>query len=422
MSVEVTRLPSGLVVVTDAMPHLQTASLGCWVVCGSRNEHPDEHGISHFLEHMAFKGTARRTARQIAEEIEAVGGDLNAGTGVETTAYYARVLKADIGLGLDVLSDILGHPSFDPDEITREKNVIVQEIGAVDDTPDDLVFEYLQATAFAGQPVGRSILGTRATVRSFDAKRLRTYLARNYRAPGMVVAAAGAVHHDEVVAEAERRFCGFVGPAAPAPEPARFCGGALTEERDLEQVHIALALEGVAQRDPTIYSLQVFTNVLGGGMSSRLFQEVRELRGLCYSIYAFHAPYADTGMFGLYAGTDAIDAPELMRVVVDEIASAADTITETEIARAKAQMKAGLLMALESSGARAEQLARQIIVHGRPIPIDEIVGKVDAVTVESTRAAGRALIARSRPAVAALGPSGLDSAAAIAESLTQKAA
>jgi predicted Zn-dependent peptidase len=421
MSVEVTRLPSGLVVVTDAMPHLQTASLGCWVACGSRHEHPDEHGISHFLEHMAFKGTARRTARQIAEEIEAVGGDLNAGTGVETTAYYARVLRADIGLGLDVLSDILAHPSFDPDEITREKNVIVQEIGAVEDTPDDLVFEHLQATAFAGQPVGRSILGTKATVRSFDAKRLRAYLTRNYRAPGMVVAAAGAVHHDEVVAEAERRFGGFVGPVAHAPEPARFCGGAFTEERDLEQVHIALALEGVAQRDPTIYSLQVFANVLGGGMSSRLFQEVRELRGLCYSIYAFHAPYADTGMFGLYAGTDAIDAPELMRVVVDQITAAADTITETEIARAKAQMKAGLLMALESSGARAEQLARQIIVYGRPVPIDEIVGKVDAVTVESTRAAGRALIA-SRPAVAALGPSGLESAAAIAESLTQKAA
>jgi len=422
MSVEVTRLPSGLVVVTDAMPHLHTASLGCWVSCGSRNEHSDEHGISHFLEHMAFKGTARRTARQIAEEIEAVGGDLNAGTGVETTAYYARVLKADIGLGLDVLSDILTHPSFDPDEISREKNVIVQEIGAVDDTPDDLVFEHLQATAFAGQSVGRSILGTKTTVRSFDAKRLRAYLARNYRAPGMVVAAAGAVHHDEVVAEAERRFCGFVGPAAHQPEPARFCGGAFTEERDLEQVHIALALEGVSQRDPSIYSLQVFTNVLGGGMSSRLFQEVRELRGLCYAIYAFHAPYADTGMFGLYAGTDAIDAPELMRVVVNEIATAADTITEAEVARAKAQMKAGLLMALESSGARAEQLARQIVIYGRPIPMDEIVARVDAVTVESARAAGSALIARSRPAVAALGPSGLDSAAAIAERLTQKAA
>src|SRR5580704_18035945 len=210
MSVEVTRLPTGLVVVTDAMPHLQTASLGCWVVCGSRNEHPDEHGISHFLEHMAFKGTARRTARQIAEEIEAVGGDLNAGTGVEMTAYYARVLKADTALGLDVLSDILSNPSFDPDEITREKNVIVQEIGAVEDTPDDLVFEHLQATAFPGQSVGRSILGTRATVRSFDAKHLRSYLSRNYRAPAMVVAAAGAVDHEAVIAEAEHRFSKFV--------------------------------------------------------------------------------------------------------------------------------------------------------------------------------------------------------------------
>jgi predicted Zn-dependent peptidase len=422
MSVEVTRLPSGLVVITEAMAHLHTASLGVWVTCGSRNEAADEHGISHFLEHMAFKGTARRTARQIAEEIEAVGGDLNAGTGVETTAYYARLLKADIGLGLDVLADILSHPSFDPDEITREKNVIIQEIGAVEDTPDDLVFEHLQATAFAGQPVGRSILGTKATVRSFDAKRLRGYLGRNYRAPGMVVAAAGAVNHDEVVSEATRRFADFTGPNAGVPEPARFKGGTFVEKQDLEQVHIALALEGLPQRDASIYSLQVFTNVLGGGMSSRLFQEVRELRGLCYSIYAFHAPYADTGMFGLYAGTDAIDAPELMQVVVDQIVDAADTITEAEISRAKAQMKAGLLMALESSGARAEQLARQMIVHGRPIPLDEIVAKVDAVTVESARAAGRALIGRAPPAVAALGPAGLESAAAIAESLAIKAA
>jgi predicted Zn-dependent peptidase len=422
MSVEVTRLPSGLIVITDAMPHLETASLGVWVTCGSRYEQADEHGISHFLEHMAFKGTARRTARQIAEEIEAVGGDLNAGTGAEMTAYYARVLKADIALGLDVLSDILSHPTFDPDEIAREKNVIVQEIGAVEDTPDDLVFEHLQATAFTGQPVGRSILGTRATVRSFDAKRLRAYLGRNYRAPGMVVAAAGNLRHDEVVAETEHRFAGFTGPGIGAPEPARFGGGTFLEKQDLEQVHIAMALEGVPQRDPTIYSLQVFTNVLGGGMSSRLFQEVRELRGLCYSIYAFHAPYADTGMFGLYAGTDAIDAPELMRVVVGELMAATATITEAEIARAKAQIKAGLLMALESSGARAEQLARQMVVHGRPMPLDEIVARVDAVTVESTRAAGRALVTRSRPAMAALGPAGLESAAAIAESLALKAA
>jgi predicted Zn-dependent peptidase len=422
MSVEVTRIASGLAVVTDAMPHLQTASLGVWVGCGSRFEGADEHGISHFLEHMAFKGTARRTARQIAEEIEAVGGDLNAGTGVEMTAYYARVLRTDLALGLDVLSDILSNPSFDPDEITREKNVIIQEIGSVEDTPDDLVFEHLQATAFAGQAVGRSILGTPATVRSIDAKRLRAYLGRNYRAPSMVVAAAGAVEHAAVVAEAEKRFANFVGPATAAAPGARFAGGAFVEKRDLEQVHIALGLEGVPQRDPSIFSLQAFTNILGGGMSSRLFQEVREQRGLCYSIYAFHSPYVDTGLFGLYAGTDAIDAPELMRVVVDEISAAADSITEEEVARAKAQMKVGLLMALESSSGRAEQLARQLFIYGRPVPIEEVVAKIDAVTVATTRAAGRALIARSRPAVAALGPSGLESAAAIAETLTQKAA
>ena len=422
MSVEVARLPSGLVVVTDTMPQLETAALGVWVGCGSRDEQPEEHGMSHFLEHMAFKGTRRRSARQIAVEIEAVGGDLNAATGAEVTAYYARTLKADVPLALDVLSDILSEPAFDPDEIAREKNVIVQEIGAVEDAPDDLVFEFLQATAFPDQPVGRSILGTRATVRSFDGKRLRSYLATHYRAPRMVVAAAGAVDHLAVVEEAERRFAAFTGPGGPMPATAKFCGGMRVEPRDLEQVHIALALEGVPQRDPAIYSLQVFTNALGGGMSSRLFQEVRELRGLCYSIYAFHAPYADTGMFGLYAGTDVADAPELMRVVVGEIAAAVDTLDEAEVARVKAQMKAGLLMALESSSARAEQLARHIHIYGRPMRIEEIVGQIDAVTVESARAAGRDLIARGRPAVAALGPAGLESAAAIAENLVRKAA
>src|SRR5436190_20025297 len=199
MSVEVTRLPTGLVVVTDAMPHLETSALGVWVGSGSRNEQPDEHGISHLLEHVGFKGTTRRTARQIAEEIEAAGGDLNAATSVETTAYYARVLRADVPLALDVLSDILAHPAFDHDELRREQNVIVQEIGAAEDTPDDLVWDRLQEVAFAGQPIGRSILGTPATVRSFDRARLATYLSRNYRGPDMVIAAAGAVDHQAVV-------------------------------------------------------------------------------------------------------------------------------------------------------------------------------------------------------------------------------
>jgi predicted Zn-dependent peptidase len=423
MSVEVTRLPSGLVVVTDAMPHLQTASLGVWIGSGSRYEEADEHGISHLLEHMAFKGTSRRTAREIAETIEAVGGDLNAATSVETTAYFARVMKADVPLALDVLSDILTDPAFDPEELKREQNVIIQEIGATEDTPDDLVFDHLQSTAFPGQAVGRSILGTPATVRSFNGRRLRAYLSRTYRAPDMVVAAAGAVDHRAVLAEVEQRFARFGDSAAPRPQPARFGGGARIEARDLEQVHVAMALEGLHQRDPDLYSLHVFTNVLGGGMSSRLFQQVREVRGLCYSIHAFHWPYADTGLFGLYAGTDAVDAPELMRVVIGEIEGTAATLNEAEVARAKAQMKAGTLMALESSSARAEQLARHMIAYGRPIPVEEIVAKVEAVTVESARRAGRALIARSPPALAVLGPGrGLERVATIAESLGSRAA
>ena len=397
MTVEVTRLASGLSVVTDRMPHLESASLGVWVGTGSRDELPDEHGISHLLEHMAFKGTKKRTARQIAEAIEAVGGDLNAATSVESTGYFARVLKADVNLALDVLADILSEPAFDPEELRREQNVITQEIGATEDAPDDLVFDRLQETAFPDQPMGRSILGTPETVRSFSAKSLRTYLNRNYRAPNMLVAAAGSVDHAQIVAEAEKRFASFVGPDAPKPEPAKFGGGTRVETRDLEQVHIALALQGVPVRDPSLYSLQVFTSVLGGGMSSRLFQEVREIRGLCYTIQAFHMPYSDIGMFGLYAGTDETDAPELMRVVIDQIESATETLNEAEIARAKAQMKAGLLMALESSEARLGQIARQMLAFGRPIPLDEIVAKVEAVTVDS---------ARRRPGAHCKGPPG----------------
>jgi predicted Zn-dependent peptidase len=423
MSVEVTRLPSGLSVVTDHMPHLESASLGVWVGAGGRNERPDEHGISHLLEHMAFKGTKRRSARAIAEEIEAVGGELNAATSAESTAYYARVLKADVPLALDVMADILTEPAFDPEELRREQNVIVQEIGANEDDPDGVVFDRLQETAFPRQPVGRTILGTPETVRSFDPARLRAYLARNYRGPDMLVAAAGAVEHAAIVAEAERRFASFVGPAAPAPEPARFGGGTRVETRDLEQVHIAVALQGIPVRDEALYSLQVFTSVLGSGMSSRLFQEVRENRGLCYAIHAFHMPYTDTGLFALYAGTDETDAPELMRVAIDQMMHATETLNDAEIARAKAQMKAGLLMALESCSSRAEQLARHVLAYGRPLAVEELVARIDAVSVESTRNAARALMSRSRPAVVALGSGrGLDTAVGFAEGLTKSKA
>ncbi|MCL2715807.1 MAG: insulinase family protein [Alphaproteobacteria bacterium] len=421
MSVEISRLASGLTVVTDHMPHVQTAALGVWAGVGGRDEKSNEHGISHLLEHMAFKGTTRRSAREIVEEIEAVGGDLNAGTSVETTSYYARVMKADVPLALDVLSDIIGNPAFDPDELEREKSVIIQEIGAAQDTPDDVVFEYLNELCYPDQPMGRSLLGTAKTLRGFSREMLRGYLAMHYRGPDMVVAAAGAVDHAEVVGEVERRFVNLDAAPGPKPQPAVFGqGGSRVVRRELEQAHLTLALEGVPHSDPSLFSLQVFSNILGGGMSSQLFQEVREKRGLCYSIYTFHAPYSDTGFFGLYAGTDPADAPEMMEVVVDVINEAVESLTEAEVARAKAQMKAGLLMALESCSSRAEQMARHVLTYGRPQTVEELVGRIDAVCVDSTRSAARALLARGLPAVVALGSGrGLDSAVTVAEGLTR---
>lgn len=418
MSVKITALDNGITVVSDAMPHLGTASLGIWVGAGARSEREDEHGISHLLEHMAFKGTRRRTARRIAEEIEQVGGDINAATSVEQTSYNVRVLGEDVGLGLDILADILTEPAFAADELEREKNVIVQEIGAVMDTPDDLVFDHFQECAFPGQAVGRSILGTPETVRSFGSGQLGGYLSRTYRGPRMVVSAAGAVDHERLVADAAERLSLVGGAAAPDQPTATYQGGMLLTPRELEQVHVLVGLEGCSYKDPDYHAVQVLANVLGGGMSSRLFQDVREERGLCYAIYAFHWSYSDTGLFGVYAGTDEGDVGELTRAVADQLLDVGESVTEAEVARAKAQMKVGLLAALESSGARADQLARQILGFGRVIPVDEIVSKVEAVDVGKVKAAARRLVERARPTLAVIGPkAGLEPAAKIVERL-----
>jgi len=421
MSVNITKLSSGLTVVTDTMAHLETAALGVWTGVGGRDEKPDEHGMSHLLEHMAFKGTTRRTSQQIAEEIEAVGGDLNAATSNETTAYYARVLKADVPLALDVLSDILANPSFDAEELEREKSVIEQEIGAAQDTPDDLVFEHLSELSYPDQPMGRSLLGTPQTLAGFSRDNLQNYLSTHYHGPDMVVAAAGAVDHKSVVAEVEQRFASFEATPAPKPSPAMFGkGGSRVIHRDLEQAHLTLALEGLPQSDLSLFSLQVFTNILGGGMSSRLFQEVREKRGLCYSIYTFHAAYFDSSSVVCSSDLVRADAPEMVEVIVDEMNNAVETLTEKEIARSKAQMKAGLLMGMESCSARAEQMARHMLAYGRPLTVDELVARIDAVTVETTRDAARGLLSRSRPAVVALGGGrGLDTAVSLAEGLAR---
>jgi predicted Zn-dependent peptidase len=403
VSVKITTLPSGLRVLSDAMPHLETTAIGIWVGSGSRHESEVQHGLSHFLEHMAFKGTRRRSARDIAEEIESAGGDLNAATSTEQTAYYARVLAADTPLALDILADILTDSSFDEAEIAREKQVVLQEIAAVDDTPDDLVYELLTQAAYPGQPVGRPILGTAETVTALTRKALTDYVETHYRADNMIVAAAGAVEHDRFVADVGRHF-GHLTPAAAAPSPAAlYRGGDFRLKRRLEQAHITVGFEGFSFHDPAHYAAHVFSHAAGGGMSSRLFQTVREERGLAYAIHSFDWTYEDTGLFGFYAATAASNIAELMPVALDCLAEATESLTEAEVSRAKAQLKVSLLTALESSSARAEQIARQHLAFGRIIPREEIVAKIDAITVADARRAGAAMLATT-PTVAAVGP------------------
>lgn len=406
MKVKSTRLPSGLTVVTEEMRNLDSVALGVWVKSGSRNEREDEHGIAHLLEHMAFKGTARRSARQIAEEIENVGGEVNAATSTESTSYYARVLRDDVPLAVDILSDILLNSVFDEDELDREKHVILQEIGAANDTPDDIVFDKFSETAYRDQTIGRPILGTPESVMSFDPGQIRRYLSRNYVADRMFVVAAGAVEHESFLREVEKRFEGI--PTKPSAdlimEPARYVGGEVREERDLMDAQVLLGFEGRPYHERDFYSAQILANVLGGGMSSRLFQEVREIRGLCYSVYAFHWGFSDTGVFGIHAATGGENLPELMPVIVNELKKTAETIREEEIDRARAQIRAQLLMGQESPAARAGQLARQIMLYGRPIPNYELMERLAGITPQRlTDLAGR-LFFGTQPTLSAIGP------------------
>jgi len=406
VSVDVTTLDNGLRVVTDAAPHLESASIGIWVDAGARNESQETNGVAHLLEHMAFKGTERRSARAIAEEIEAVGGHLNAYTGREHTAYYARVLKADVPLALDLLADILQHSVFEQTELERERDVVIQEIGQALDTPDDIVFDYLQETAFPDQPIGRSILGTAEGIARMTRAHLSGFMQCHYVAPRMVLAAAGAVRHDEVAALAADALSGLGRSTGETLPPASYRGGDFRRERPLEQVHFTLALPGVTYDDPDFYASQVMTTVLGGGMSSRLFQEVREERGLCYSIFAFASSFVDDGMFGIYAGTGEKEIAELVPVVCEQMLKLAADAGDQEVARARAQLKAGILMSLESSSARTEQLGRQMLIYGRPLPTDELVAAIDAVDAEAVRQVTRRIAQAGPPTVAALGPIG----------------
>ncbi len=403
-NIQVSKLKNGMTIVTDRMEHLESAALGVWVKAGSRDELINEHGIAHLLEHMAFKGTKNRTAKNIVEQIENVGGDVNAATSLETTSFYARVLKNDVPLAIDILADILNNSLFDPKELTREQHVILQEIGAAQDSPEDLIFDDFQAVAFQGQALGRPIMGTPESVSSFTADNIRSYLSDHYHGPNMVLAASGSVNHDEIVKMAEERFSGFGASPVREPETCHYTGGDVRIKKDLQEAQIILGFEGRAYHERDFYASQVLATILGGGMSSRLFQEIREKHGLCYSIYAFHWGFSDTGLFGVHAATENSDVPKLVPVILQELQKAGQEITQAELDRSRAQISAGLMMSLESPASRAAQIARQILLFGRPFSNEELMERLNALNTERLRDLASRLFSENVPTIAAIGP------------------
>jgi len=398
-----TRLPSGLRVLTDPMDTVETVSVGVWADVGARHEPAAINGVSHMLEHMAFKGTRRRSAFDIAVEMEDVGGHMNAYTSREHTAFYAKMLKDDLPLAVDILADILQHSVFDPQEMARERSVVVQEIAQSIDTPDDIVFDHFQATAYGDQPLGRPVLGTVATVERLDSETVGGFQRAHYSPDRLVVTAAGRIDHDALVDLVARQFTDLNDNPPSKGEPARYTGGVFREVRDVEQAHIVLGFDGVSYDDPDYYASVVLATVLGGGMSSRLFQEVREKRGLAYTVNAYASSYVDGGLFTLYAGTGPEDVAALTPVLCEELNKIRTRVEADEIARARAQLRAGILMGQESTSGRCEQLARQILVYGRPISNEEVLAGIAAVDEAAViRVASRMF--STAPTLAALGP------------------
>ncbi|MEN0002010.1 MAG: pitrilysin family protein [Pseudomonadota bacterium] len=406
MGVQTTTLANGITVATQKFDFVESVSVGVWIKAGTRNELEHEHGIAHMLEHMAFKGTTSRTARDIAEAIENVGGDINAATSVETTSYFVRVLKNDLPLAVDILSDILQNSLFDPTELEREKHVVLQELGAANDTPDDLVFDCFTETAFAGQPVGRPILGTRETIKSFTPEMIRAYIQREYCGERMVMCATGAVDHDAFVAMIEKAFADL--PASVdvtgLSRPATYSSGDCRIVKDLQDAQLVFGFEGRAYHMRDYYASQVLAMLLGGGMSSRLFQEVREKHGLCYSIYAFHWSFSDSDIFGIHAATEPDDVPALTDLVIGELQKVPNSLQQKELDRARAQFRASLMMSAENPPARAGQIARQILLFGRPIASEEFLERLDALTIERLADLAQRMFTSNAPTIAAVGP------------------
>jgi predicted Zn-dependent peptidase len=376
-------LPNGVRVLTEPMPQMVSATIGIWVENGSRYEHERrQNGVSHFIEHLLFKGTKKRTAAQIAEQFDAVGGVLNAFTGKEYTCYYAKVLGADLKMATDLLADLFLESVFDPAEIDRERQVVLQEISQAEDTPDDFIHDLFNLRYWEGHPLALPIFGSVETVNAIDRELLTSFMADRYRAGRVFIAAAGAVDHDDLVADCERFFGGVAGDdrgelISPPTETALV----LNQAKDLEQAHICIGGPGISQVDPLRFAAYVMNTAVGGGMSSRLFQEVREKRGRVYSIYSFISSFLDCGYFGIYAGTNPEWVDEVIEVTLSEIGKVSrEGLKPNELARAKSQLKGNMLLGMESSDSRMNRLARNEIYFRRDIPLEEVANAIDAVT------------------------------------------
>ncbi|MDD4557165.1 MAG: pitrilysin family protein [Alphaproteobacteria bacterium] len=383
MQFELSTLKNGLRVISSNRSGFETVSVGLWIKTGTAYETPEVNGISHFLEHMVFKGTQNHNALQISEEIEDVGGQTNAYTSREFTSFYAKMLKADVEVALDILAEFVTAPSFPDDEIVKEREVVVQEIKQTIDTPDDIIFDYLQEYAFPEQPIGFSILGPSELVRSFDAKTLHQYIQSNYAAENIVVCAVGNIEHQKFVEMVEKRMSDIQAKTSFVAPEQKYVGGTKIERREIEQVHAVIGFEGCEYNSENYYPSMILANILGGETSSRLFQEVREKRGLVYTIYSFANAHTASGLFGIYAGTTKEELKQMIPVVCEEIKKLMqEKATEKELQRAKTQFKAGMLMTLESSSSTSEVLARQMLLFNRIIPTAEIIENIEKVTLE----------------------------------------
>jgi predicted Zn-dependent peptidase len=402
MSAELHRLSNGITVAVDPLPGAESVAIGLYAMVGSRSEPEHLSGLAHVVEHMVFKGAGKRDTRALAEAIEDVGGIINAWTARDQTVFYGRTLAKDAELLTEIVTDFIRAPQMAEEHLEREKDVILSELGEVVDAPDDLVHDHLFEAAFADQPLGRSVLGSAETLRSITRDDCLNWLRDELIPSRLILSASGKVNPDDMLKCAERRLGDMENwPGVPIGR-AEFMGGVRNDRREFEQAHWCLGLPGMAASDPRLPALSIFVQALGGGMSSRLFQELREERGLAYSVSAWQQAYADTGIVGLSCAADRNRAVESMHLARAVLANAVETLGDAEVQRARAQMEAGLLMSLETPQGRADQMARSIEVFGRILSLDELLGQIRAVDAAAARAAGAALL-DGRAAVASVG-------------------